>query len=68
MMKREIFNKEKVTGLDTICVFNKTIVVFFDEDGYADLVESKHVYKEYLKAFIDEYPELFPIQSPKDGH
>ena len=45
MMKREIFNKEKVTGFDTICVANKTIVVFFEEDGYADLVESKHAIK-----------------------
>jgi len=60
MMKREIFNKKKVTGLDTICIANKTIVVFFEEDGYADLVKSNHAYKEHLKAVIDKYPELFP--------
>ena len=59
--KRNIQQK-KVTGLDTICIANKTIVVFFEEDGYADLVKSNHAYKEHLKAFMTSIQSCFPIQ------
>ena len=59
-MKRETFRKEKIAGLNVTQVPNKTIVLSFNEETYAEFIEDKTVYKAYVNAWIDAYPELFP--------
>ena len=60
MMKRETFSKENIAGLEAIQVTNKTIVLPFEEDTYAELVKDKPAYKAFLHSHIKTHPELFP--------
>ncbi len=41
-------------------VANKTIVLPFNEDTYAEFVEEKPRYKAFLRSHIEAHPELFP--------
>jgi hypothetical protein len=60
MMKRETFPKENIAGLDVVQVANKTIVLPFDKETYAELVAKKWAYKACVNAWMAAYPELFP--------
>ena len=39
---------------------NKTIVLPFNEESYAEFVEDKSGYKAFVNAWIDAHPEFFP--------
>ncbi len=59
-MKRTTFSKEEMAGLEVVQASNKTIVLPFHEETYAELIEDKPVYKAHVNAWIDAHPELFP--------
>lgn len=59
-MKRETFRKEHIAGLEATQVPNKTIVLPFTEETYAEFTEDKPAYKAHVQAWIDAHPELFP--------
>lgn len=59
-MNRATFRKEDNAGLEVIQVPNKTIVLPFNEDTYAEFIHDKPAYKAHVQAWIDAYPELFP--------
>jgi hypothetical protein len=65
-MTRETFCKEQCAGLEAIPLVNKTIVLPFDEDTYAELFDEKVAYKAAVNAYIATYPELFP-DTIRDG-
>jgi hypothetical protein len=60
LMKRELFSKKQIAGLDVTAVANKTIVLPFDHATYAELVEDPSAYKALVNMWIQAHPELFP--------
>jgi len=60
MKKRETFCKEKIAGLEVTHVANKTIVLPFNEETYAELIKDKTAYKAFVNTWIEAHPEVFP--------
>lgn len=59
-MERTTFRKEDSTGLDVTHIPNKTIVLPFPQETYAECLEDKTAYKAHVNAWIAAHPELFP--------